>query len=114
MSKNVKIIIIVIALVLFIIIGAVFLSHKKSQSPAVSKVPSNASISQKGNQPNINTTVENTADVPPAPTGKVDDTVNAIIDSANKEDAQATSDDNDAKSATASDAQVVDEIGQGL
>lgn len=50
----------------------------------------------------------------PTPTGKVDDTVNSIVDGADKEGAQATSDDNDAKSATANDSQAVDDTGKEL
>lgn len=50
----------------------------------------------------------------PTPTGKVDDTVNSIVSGADKEGAQATSDDNDAKSATANDSQAVDDTGKEL
>jgi hypothetical protein len=50
----------------------------------------------------------------PVPTGKVDDTVDAIISGANSEGDQALSDDNEAKSATASDSEAVDEIGKEL
>jgi ABC-type oligopeptide transport system substrate-binding subunit len=44
----------------------------------------------------------------PVPTGKVDDTVNAIVDGANEEGMQVTSDENDARSITTDNLSVGD------
>jgi hypothetical protein len=52
----------------------------------------------------------------PAPTGKVDDTVNAIVDGAGKENAQVSSDEGDAKAAVdnSTNSQAANDLGAGL
>ena len=65
-----------------------------------------------------NTTTSDTTNLPapPAPTGKIDDTVNAIEKGSDTEGTQATSDEGDAKAATdnTSNSQAVNDLGAGL
>jgi heat shock protein HslJ len=98
-----------------VVLAVVFLSGC-GQKKDTSVVPSqtNPAANQSSSTSSEQNGSEVSSETPPAPTGKVDDTVNAIIDGANKESAQVTSDDNDAKSAAASDSEAVGETGAGL
>jgi len=97
-----------------IALAVAFLSGCEQNKTPISPAQNNPAASQESSQNSKELGSEVTSKSLPAPTGKVDDTVNAIIDGANKESTQVTSDDNDAKSATASDSEAVDETGAGL
>jgi len=116
MSKNVKIIIAVLVVVLFFGAMAFVLKSKSPQSSQVSTapLPSTQQADNTATQPDVSVVPDNSNDAPPAPTGKVDDTVNAIVDGANKEGTAATSDENAAKTATDNNSQAVNDLGAGL
>ncbi|HLN19429.1 MAG TPA: hypothetical protein VK255_04655 [Patescibacteria group bacterium] len=98
--------------ILSVLVGALVLAGCGTKSPETTG-DKNTPATENESSLNNNGTNISTQDLP-TPTGKVDSTVDAIIDGGNKEGAQALSDDNDAKSATASDSQAVDETGQDL
>jgi hypothetical protein len=97
-----------------IAMAVVFLSGCGQNKTSITPAQNNPATSQQSSQNSDESGSEVTSENIPTPTGKVDDTVNAIIDGANKESAQVTSDDNDAKSAAASDSEAVGETGAGL
>jgi hypothetical protein len=98
-----------------IVLAVVFLSGcGQKNDKNVIPLQSNPAVDQNSSLNNKEKGSEVLSETPPVPTGKVDDTINAIVDGANKESAQVVSDDNDAKSAAASDSEAVGEIGAGL
>lgn len=90
---------------LFLGAAVLFLSGCWSKDATQEKngAKNNADISSSQNISNL-----------PEPTGKADDTFNSIIDGANQESSQITSDENDARSAIADESQVIDDLDKEL
>lgn len=89
---------------LFLATATLVLSGCGAKDTTTTAIPMQKEAQNNPTTQTINTTVmptDGTGDLPapPAPTGKADDTVNAIIDGANNEKTQATSDEADAKAA---------------
>jgi hypothetical protein len=92
MPNNYKAIIAAIAIALFVIVGGFFLIARSLKTPISETASPN---SKKEGTPLTSQSLEKL----PEPTGKVDDTVDAIINGADSEKTQAISDESDAKSA---------------
>lgn len=121
MRKEIKKVLTLSALVF----GTVFLAGcGNSQTSSNSNVPPvatpNPGIAKNSTDSALDTTAPavdtSGLPTPPAPTGKVDDTVNAIEDGAKNEGAQATSDGGDAQAATdnSTNSQAANDLGAGL
>ncbi len=118
MQKEIKKVISLSVLVL----GVVFLAGcGNGQTGTNTNVPNGIESSADTVKDNATPVAPTSADTsnlstPPTPTGKVDDTVNAIVDGAKNESTQVTSDENDAKAATdnSTNSQAANDLGAGL